>query len=625
MLNYKNVTLNNEVLNYLTKDQVRLTELTNSLNYALKKNEALVLQYILLQNKASRSFEDKAFEDIDNTLATLDDFLRQYQMPQELTELYKKIKKRVTAYKIVERSIIQAFQANDRLELEDAILGFNSVTEKFAQDMQQLSHLSNQLLYQQILTLQKNNDKNALTLLLSFITAFLLIIYAIYKFNKLHTKLQEAQNKLLRYNENLQEQIKEKTQELYTKIYTHPITLLPNRNKLIEDIPAYNFKRMALLNIDHFQSFNDVYGEKIGNIALKLTGDFLQKEVAQLPVLLYHIGGDEFVIVCVDETNENNQIFIDAINTILNNYKHHTFSYKDKIFQFIMSCGITFTGKYKMLAYADMALKDAKKKNVQISIFHEDRSLEEKHKNNLECHKKLLSALGRNAILSYFQPIVPIQDETKALKYESLVRLEDEDGKIIPPFHFLNVAKAHRIYHKITRAVIKNTLDVIRRYQVPCSINFSLSDIQNPKTMQAFFSTLDEFEYNELLSIELLETEDFQDYNSVYDFCLKVRSYGVKVSLDDFGSGYSNFSHILNLPIDFIKIDASLISNIDKNNNSRLMVETIVTLAKKLNVQTIAEFVSSEEILNVIKELGVDYAQGFHLGKPLRIEEHLKS
>jgi EAL domain-containing protein (putative c-di-GMP-specific phosphodiesterase class I) len=105
---------------------------------------------------------------------------------------------------------------------------------------------------------------------------------------------------------------------------------------------------------------------------------------------------------------------------------------------------------------------------------------------------------------------------------------------------------------------------------------------------------------------------------------MKVRSFGIKIALDDFGSGYANFSHILNLPVDYIKIDASLISDIDRNQNSRIMVETIVDLAKKLHVETIAEFVSSEEILEVVTELGVDYAQGYFIGKPEPITKHLE-
>jgi diguanylate cyclase (GGDEF)-like protein len=638
ILNYKTLQQNTHVLNYLNKDQITLTYFTNKLNYDLKKNQSVVLQHLLLDKDLSDSMIQKSFQNIDASLLSLKKFVHAHNLPATFIKLLNTIEKRVVSYKIIENSILTAMEDKDQEDLQDAVIGFNNVIQKFSRDTENLTNLSNALLYDKIIAIEHNNTKSSLTLLFSFFAAFLLIIFAISKFNQLHADLkiqlkraQEAeadlkkiQKKLLKYNEDLEAEIEKQTQELYKKIYTHPISHLPNRNKLLEDASSYNFTRMALLNIDRFQSFNDVYGEEIGNIALKMTADFLKDEIEDLSVKLYHIGGDEFVIVCVDHKNHDNHIFIGAINKILKHFRKHVFIYKDQSFQFMMSAGLTFTGKNKMLAYADMALKDAKRKNIQLSLFHEDKSLEKRHKDDMECLIKLKSALERDAIVSYFQPIVPLQNNNTKTKYESLVRLVDEKGKVISPFNFINVARANRIYYKITQRVLKNTLAVIKHYQIPCSINFSMSDIQNEKTMRDFFEILDDFAYNEFLTIELLETEDFQDYQSVHDFCLKVRTYGIKIALDDFGSGYANFSHIVNLPIDFIKIDASLISNIDKSRNSRLMVESIVALAKKLHVETIAEFVSSKKIMDVVKELGVDYAQGFHLGKPLRIEKYIK-
>jgi len=278
-----------------------------------------------------------------------------------------------------------------------------------------------------------------------------------------------------------------------------------------------------------------------------------------------------------------------------------------------------------MLAYADMALKDAKIRNIQLSIFNDDKKLEKIHKEDIECHKQLLHALESHNILSYFQPINPIGDNKNPTKYESLVRLKDDHSKIIPPFNFINVAKSHRLYDKLTFEIIHNTFAVISKYQVPCSLNISMDDIEFEPTLKLLYKKISEFEYNHLLTIELLETEEFKDYSAVFNFCTKVRSYGIKIALDDFGSGYSNFSHILKLPIDYIKIDASLISNIDRDPHSVIMVETIVGLAHKLNIETIAEYVSSKEILDVVTKLGVDYAQGYYLGKPEPIEKHLKS
>ncbi len=428
--------------------------------------------------------------------------------------------------------------------------------------------------------------------------------------------------KLLIQNSELKKEVIKKREELHQNIYTHFLSGLPNRNRLLEDSYKYKFKQMALLNIDKFQKFNDVYGEKIGNIALKLTANFLALQIKR-DALLYHIGGDEFVIATKDSTELNNTHFIENIENILKTYKKEIFVYEDKKFSFMLSAGLAFSGAKKMLAYSNMALKDAKKRNVQLSIFDDDKELEKIHKEDIACHKKLINAIENKNIISYFQPIAPIQSTLLPIKYESLVRLREDDGTIIAPFRFIDVAKQHRIYHKLTQAIVNNTLDAISKYTIESSINISMDDIENDKTVKMLYKIFDGFEHNNLLTIELLETEEFKDYKLVYDFCVKIRSYGIKIALDDFGAGYSNFSHVLNLPIDYIKIDASLISNIDRDIHSQMMVETIVNLAHRLNILTIAEFVSSREILNVVKRLKVDYAQGYYIGKPEKIQGHI--
>ena len=484
-------------------------------------------------------------------------------------------------------------------------------------------------------TIETNSSKIALIV---FLAIFTFIVYYLYTFNishnilKLHLKEAQAgekrqenlQKQLLKHNTNLENEISTKTREIHEKRYTNILTGLPNRSSLLEDSTLYKFKKMALLNIDNFQSVNDVHGEEIGNVTLKITAVYLQKKIEDKNLFLYHVGGDEFAIIAKESNDFNKELFIEFIEEVLQNYKDEDFVYRDNKLNLMISAGIAFSGRKKMLAYADMALKDAKKRNVHISIF-DDHELEQVHKSDMESHKKLLHALDNDDIVSYFQPIVNIKDDSKPIKYESLVRIKEKNGDVIQPFNFLDIAKTNRIYNKITKAVLINTLAVAAKYNIQCSLNISLTDIDDEETMQMFFSTLDNYAHNDLLTIELLETEDFINYDKVYQFCIKTHSYGIKIALDDFGSGYSNFAHILKLPIDYIKIDASLISNIDKDKSSRIMVETIVELAHKLEIETIAEYVSSKEILDIIKEIGIDYAQGFYMGKPERIEDLLSA
>jgi len=639
LISYKNISNNNNVLKSIEKKQIKLSYFTNKINHDIEMNQANILQSIILQNRSDLASITHSFSNFFTLIHKLEKFIDTSAIgSNELNKLVSTLKKRTHSYRAVQSSLLEAIQSQEVEDIQDATIGFDSVTLKFEKDLERLIDITNEKLYQDILTLQSSNQQSTHTLILSFLISFFLISFSIHKFNSLNIKIKaelkraetaeeqqkKLQSQLLSYNDDLEAEVSKKSQELHEKMYTHFLTGLPNRNKLLEDTQKYALKQMALLNIDKFQRFNDVYGEEVGNIAIAMSADFLKSQIYDEDTLLYHIGGDEFVITVKNSDALSNLYFTDMIEKILDNYTQNTFTYEDKKFNFIMSAGLAFSGRRKMLAYADMALKDAKTRNIQISIFNDNRGLEKIHKEDIACHKKLLYAFDNKKILSFFQPIIPIQDSTLETKYESLVRLKDENGKIIPPFNFINVAKANRIYEKLTQRVVTNTLSTIEKYKIHCSLNLSIVDIESRETLTMLYKQFDEFGYNEFLTIELLETEEFKDYDSVYKFCTKIRSYGIKIALDDFGSGYSNFSHILQLPVDYIKIDASLISNIDRDPHSKLMVETIVGLAKKLHVQTIAEFVSSESILDVVKELNVDYAQGFHLGKPEPIEMHLK-
>lgn len=636
-LSYSNISANNNMIEYIEKNQTKLSYLSNKLNYDIKTNQTDLLQFIALNKPINKDAINRSFEQLNTIALELDEFSKKNTLI-ELNEVIRIIKIRVRAYILVKNSLLSAIESKDTEDINDAIIGFNMVTIKFSEDIDKLLTAANSNLSSNMMMLKQKNDESSEVLIFSFLIAIILISFSVYKINLLNQKIvteleraesaeimqQKLQLQLLKYNEDLEHEITKKTKELQLKIYSHFLSGLPNRNKLLADAEIYNFNQLALLNIDKFQKFNDVYGEEIGNIALKLSAEFLRNEVKDDEnILIYHINGDEFVFAVKDTEKMDNTLFTQIIENVLIAFSKEIFAYEDKTFHFVMSAGISFSGRKKMLAYADMALKDAKRRNVQLSIFSESKDLEKTHQDDIECHKKLITAFKTDSLISFYQPVVPIQDSDKEIRYESLARLREEDGNIIPPFNFIRVARLNRIYYKITKQMVKNTFNVVEKYKVPCSINISVLDIENPRTVNLLYEYFENFKYSYLITVELLETEEFKDYQVVYDFCVKMRSYGVKIALDDFGSGYSNFTHILNLPVDFIKIDSSLISNIDRDLNAQIMVETIVSLAKKLNVETIAEYVSSKEILNIIKKLDVDYAQGFYAGKPETIETHL--
>lgn len=632
-INFQGIIKTSKVIDSIERTQLKLTHEVSTLSRLVEENQVEVLEYIILNKGDINLRHEKYFTRLQEVV----DNLSAINSCKNIKKIIAVIQSRIVSFKFVENSLIQALHEENKEDIKDAIIGFNTTAQMFGNDINKLVGLSYKELHREITELKNSNRTNYRDMLLSFLIAFILIFFSIYKLANLNRRLKvqlektvEAENEQRRlqlqlkdYNDNLEVEIERQRQEIYNKIYHNSISGLANRNKLLDDKAQKLFKAVVILDIDKFQKFNDVYGEKMGDIAIKLSAEYLHNSFIDDDILFYHINGDEFVYALKSFEHISRDQFLNKVENIIESYQKHLFHYESQEFQFVMSAGITFCGDDKMLAYADMALKDAKEKNVPLVVFNEDQELVNVHKETLECSKRLSTALESNNIISYFQPIIPLQDDTKEVKYESLVRLRDEDGTIIPPIAFLDVAKIDRVYHLVTHAVIHNTLEVIEKYKVPVTINFSLTDLSSKVTQNEFFSYLDRFEYNDLITVELLETEEISNYQKVYDFCLKLKSYNVKIAIDDFGSGYSNFAHIVNLPIDFIKIDATLISNIDRDENARIMVETIVSLAKRLGIETVAEFVSSEKIYSVVKELNVDYAQGYYQGKPAPIENYL--
>jgi EAL domain-containing protein (putative c-di-GMP-specific phosphodiesterase class I) len=226
------------------------------------------------------------------------------------------------------------------------------------------------------------------------------------------------------------------------------------------------------------------------------------------------------------------------------------------------------------------------------------------------------SAIEDSRIVSYFQPIV--DNKTKEIvKYESLVRLIDSDNKVISPYFFLETSKKSDYYPKITNIVMEHSFSILKNCNVDISINLSAIDIEQKTTRESILKLLEKNkEYTSRVVFELLEDESVKEFDVIKKFITTVKSYGVKIAIDDFGAGYSNYERLLDYQPDILKIDGCLIRNIESSSYSLSAVKSIVTFAKEQKIQTIAEYIENEAIFNIIKEIGVDFSQGYYFGKP---------
>jgi EAL domain-containing protein (putative c-di-GMP-specific phosphodiesterase class I) len=268
-----------------------------------------------------------------------------------------------------------------------------------------------------------------------------------------------------------------------------------------------------------------------------------------------------------------------------------------------------------MISRADMALKTAKKKGFSFVKYHDNLLIKEQYHNNILWSKKLKDAIDDQRFELYYQGIH--HAATKEIyEYEALIRIIDEEGLIITPSAFLDIAKKSRLYSHITHFVINRIFQQLKATRHHYSINLSVDDILNLETQNILFELLAEYAVGDRLVFEILESEGIENYEEVSAFIARAKEFGCKIAIDDFGTGYSNFAHILRLNVDFIKIDGSLIKNITTDIGAQDIVKTIVEFSHRLGILTVAEFVSTQEIYTLCQELGIDYLQGYYLSEP---------
>ncbi len=400
--------------------------------------------------------------------------------------------------------------------------------------------------------------------------------------------------------------------ELKEKLYRDQLTGLNNRQKLVEDIENLVNPTIAVVNIDDFKEINDFYGHEVGDNVLKEFAKFLKQICQKNRLSLYKLSGDEFAIL--SKRYYPRQDFESFIQMVISSVERKIFHIQDYDIHLNITVGIC-DEKENILSKADMALKQAKEKKRPYLFFDKSIDLSKRYAENLRIFKELKRAVKSGDIVVYYQPIV--NNNTGIIEeYECLVRLIDSKGNTVLPSKFLDVAIKSKIYPKITQTVIKQAFNKFRNKNVRFAINLSISDILNHETVNFILDMLKDFSGRDRVVFEILESEGIENFDSIYKFIKEIKSLGAKVAIDDFGSGYSNFEFILKLEVDYLKIDSSIIKNLDTDIYSNIIAETIVSFCKKLGIKTIAEFVHSETVLDIVKALGIDYSQGFFIGKP---------
>jgi len=387
-------------------------------------------------------------------------------------------------------------------------------------------------------------------------------------------------------------------------IYTDYLTGLGNQLKLKKDLEKYKDKYLLLIDINNFREINISYGFEMGDNILKLIAETL-KNIKDCKA--YRFIGDEFAVI-VDSKDKAYEVLknLESMNFTLNNQTISLFFY-----------GALGKIKPNILELAEYSLLKAKKIKTHIIEVEEiEKEGPETYRDLLSINAKLKLAVASDKIIPYVQGIFDVNDLSKPEKYEALMRINFED-KTMTPKDFLDILKSTYLYFEATKIMFLKCINIIEKKNVNISFNLSALDIINPNTAK-FLKTIliQKPETAKRITLEITEEEAIENFKMVKEFVLEIKKLGVKIAIDDFGSGYANYSYIFNMNPDYIKIDGTLVSEILTNDKQIVFVKSLVSMCKDMEIKTIAEFVDSEEKVKKLKELGVDYLQGFYLHKP---------
>lgn len=402
--------------------------------------------------------------------------------------------------------------------------------------------------------------------------------------------------------------------------YTDELTGLPNRAQLLNELQQDSGVTLILINLDRFREINGLFGDACGDyllkeVALRLEGyvDSRGWKGAQV----YRLSGDEFAIRTSRRKPELIEEELESLQHCLRRTPVFWHNHQINLSATLSAAVPWFDAprQHSLFIHAREALREARKQGLHYLVYDGSQALEQQFENNQIWAGKLREALDEERLVAWFQPI--LNNTTGRIdKFECLVRMLDQEGKPASPGHFLGVAGKLRLDRHITRIMVERCFARFQDSPLQFSINLSYGDLQDAELTAFILQKLDETGVGPRVIFEILESDSIDNYERVKDFVDKAKERGCRIAIDDFGTGYSNFEHLLKLRVDLIKIDGSLIRNLDSDSNARRVARGIVGLARSMKIETVAEFVHSREIQMEVLRLGISFSQGALIGMP---------
>ncbi len=403
--------------------------------------------------------------------------------------------------------------------------------------------------------------------------------------------------------------------------------------RLLGSVKTTNLQHaLCFLDLDQFKVVNDTCGHVAGDELLRQISTVLREEIRDRDTLA-RLGGDEFAILMEHCTLEDAKR---VASTIQNTLQEYQFTWGEHVFRIGASIGLVpidenIEDLNELMKHADAACYAAKELGRnRIHVFHHlDETLAQRQ-GEMQWVTKIYRALESDQFCLFAQRIEPLNSASKECHYELLLRMCEHDGKIYPPGSFLPAAERYNLISKIDRWVIQHALKVLSLHpefleEVKyVSINISGQSLTEDSFIEFVIDQLRQYaDIANKICFEITETAAIANLTKAREMIIRLKELGCYFALDDFGSGLSSFAYLKNLPVDSIKIDGMFVKDIPLDPIDHAMVKSINEIAQVMGMQTIAEFVENDSIKDMLSEIGVNYAQGFGIGKPVQLGEIL--
>ncbi len=390
---------------------------------------------------------------------------------------------------------------------------------------------------------------------------------------------------------------------------------------------------LCFLDLDQFKVVNDTSGHIAGDELLQEISSVIGSQIRQRDTLA-RIGGDEFAILMEHCNLVQAEHVAEKIRHEVESFR---FRWEDNVYTIGISIGITAiderlnnsTDALKKADLACYAAKDGGRNRVH--VYQPDDSEMANREGEMVWVNEVRRALDEDRFCLFVQPIISLADAHAATSYEILLRLETTDGKLHTPGCFLPAAERYNLSEQIDEWVIKHVLQWVSRHpeKMPgigyFAINLSGQSLGNQALLEFIIANMLEYQIHpSKIRFEVTETAAISNVQNAHNFLATLKEHGCLLALDDFGSGLSSFAYLKNLPVDKLKIDGMFVKDIVVDPIDEAMVRSINDIGHVMGMETIAEFVENDDILQRLKEIGIDYAQGYGIGKPQPIDTLLE-